>query len=207
MGLATKICIEYYRDYGETLVAIYCHDVHKDYEIETCETVNDLTSEKPAENAVLLTWSQPVNDSPVEGYRVFRNHKLLTENIITETSYLDENIPNGNYEYNVLVYYSSTCISTASNKVEETIKIGINEIEEKDIMLFPNPTTGELRITSCKFPITNIEICDVFGRKIFEQKAESRKQNVMDISYLNAGIYFVQITTEKGIITKKIVKQ
>jgi len=30
-GWHTKICVEYYRDYGETLVDIYCHDITKDY--------------------------------------------------------------------------------------------------------------------------------------------------------------------------------
>jgi hypothetical protein len=46
----------------------------------------------------------------------------------------------------------------------------------------------------------------VYGRK---QKAESRKgekENVVDISELSAGIYFVKISTEQGIITKKIIK-
>ena len=30
-GWHTKICVEYYRDYGETLVDTYCHDITKDY--------------------------------------------------------------------------------------------------------------------------------------------------------------------------------
>jgi len=30
-GWHSKICIQYYRDYGETLVATYCHDLTKDY--------------------------------------------------------------------------------------------------------------------------------------------------------------------------------
>jgi hypothetical protein len=48
----------------------------------------------------------------------------------------------------------------------------------------------------------------MLGRK---QKAESRKQNGerivgFDISHLTAGIYFIKIETDKGFITKKIVK-
>jgi hypothetical protein len=58
-------------------------------------------------------------------------------------------------------------------------------------------------------PIKQIEVFDVFGRR---QKAESRKgeeekgEVVMDISDLQVGIYFVKIITDKGVITKKIIK-
>jgi len=121
-GFHLKLCIHYYRDYGETLVDIYCHDVTKNYARETCEAVNDLTSEKPNNNSVLLTWTEPESDLPIEGYRVFRNHKLLTEQIITDTYYLDENLVNGDYEYNVLVYYSTGCISEISNFVSESVE-------------------------------------------------------------------------------------
>jgi hypothetical protein len=71
------------------------------------------------------------------------------------------------------------------------------------VTLYPNPTTGELQITNYELRIEGIEVFDVYGRK---QKAESRKQNVVDISHLPAGIYFVKIATETGIQTKKIIK-
>jgi hypothetical protein len=75
---------------------------------------------------------------------------------------------------------------------------------EKSIGIYPNPTTGELQVTSYELQVTSIEVFDVYGRK---QKAESRRQNVLDISHLQAGIYFVKISTEQGEIIKKIVKQ
>jgi hypothetical protein len=74
------------------------------------------------------------------------------------------------------------------------------------VSIFPNPTTGELRITNYELRIENIAVFDVYGRKLIEQKAESRKQNEIDISNLQTGVYFIKIITEKGIITKKIIK-
>jgi hypothetical protein len=74
----------------------------------------------------------------------------------------------------------------------------------QNITLVPNPTTGELRITNYELEITDIEIFDVYGRKL---KAENRRQNVFDISHLQSGIYFVRITTETGAVVKKVVKQ
>ena len=74
------------------------------------------------------------------------------------------------------------------------------------IKVFPNPTTGELRITNYELginneqlTINNVEIFDVYGRK---QKVESRKQNVIDISNLPAGIYFLRVNEQ----TVKIIK-
>ena len=82
--------------------------------------------------------------------------------------------------------------------------IGIDEPAQglADIRVFPNPTTGVLRITNYELRITNIEVFDVFGRKI-----EGVKEDVLDISGFSAGIYFVKITTEKGEVIKKVIKQ
>ena len=77
-GHHTKICIEYYRDYGETLVDTYCHDLHKNYG-KSCEAVNDLVSEKINEQSILLTWSEPESSLPVEEYWVYRKGEWRKE--------------------------------------------------------------------------------------------------------------------------------
>ena len=82
--------------------------------------------------------------------------------------------------------------------------VGIEEKEQTMVCsVYPNPTTGMFQVMSGELQVTSIEVFDVYGRK---QKAESRKQNVVDISLLPAGVYFVKIKTEKGIATKKIIK-
>jgi hypothetical protein len=51
--------------------------------------------------------------------------------------------------------------------------VGIEEWDAQ-IKIYPNPTTGELRV-ECRDAInrvcTGVEIYDVYGRKVFEQKA------------------------------------
>ena len=89
-----------------------------------------------------------------------------------------------------------------------TIEVGISEISSEQIQVYPNPTTGGLRIENGELRIENVEVFDVFGRK---QKAESRKQKaegtvLMDISELTVGIYFVKITTDAGEVVRKVVK-
>jgi hypothetical protein len=75
------------------------------------------------------------------------------------------------------------------------------------ITLYPNPTTGELRITNYELRITGIEVFDVYGK--YHSSLVTRHETdetVIDISSLQAGIYFVKITTNANIQPKKIIK-
>jgi len=126
-GYHTKVCIEHYKDYGDTLVGIYCHDITKFYG-KTCEAVTDLFSEKYSDNCVLLTWSEPESSLPVEKYHLYRNGELLSAT--TNTSYTDENLPAGSYEYYVVTYYEMGCVSDTSNRVIETVEIDCDAITD-----------------------------------------------------------------------------
>ena len=93
------------------------------------------------------------------------------------------------------------CFQCESNQINEDLC--------QQITLYPNPATGELRVTSYGLQVTGIEILDVTGKN---QKAEGRKQKaesemVIDISHLQAGSYFVKLITEKGIFVEKIIKK
>ena len=79
---------------------------------------------------------------------------------------------------------------------------------ENRINVFPNPTTGELKIENGELRIENVEIFDVYGRKLLSHHLITSSSNhLINIVHLPAGIYFVRITTEKGEVIKKIVKQ
>jgi len=72
------------------------------------------------------------------------------------------------------------------------------------ISIYPNPTAGKSRISNLKLRIKDIQIFNVTGNKI--PLSVEKAGDEIDISHLPAGTYFVQVTTEKGIVTKKIVK-
>jgi len=94
--------------------------------------------------------------------------------------------------------------------------VGIKELDNI-VKLYPNPTSGALTIVDTRHSLSvpeeqglrieNVEIFDIVGRKVLEERPCPCKQDKMDISHFPAGMYFVRIQTEQGTITQKIVKQ
>ena len=81
--------------------------------------------------------------------------------------------------------------------------------QEIAVSVFPNPTSGELRIEMCdmRYEICDIQIFDTFGRKLQVSNLKSQISNPqINIAHLPAGIYFVRIQTENGVVVRKVVK-
>jgi len=218
-GYHVKFCVEYYRDYGETLEATFCHDITKNYEYKEVICDNTTTLETNIEqNSVQLHWGNSADSSEIRGYHIYRNNIRITNQLLTDTIYLDENLPNGDYEYYVRTYLKEGCVSDSSNHVRESIELGVKGVKElKGVILYPNPTDGQLRITNYELRIEGIEIFDVYGRMIeiphFVRNdvipsvaQRSEESQTINMAHFPNGVYFLKITTEKGIVTKKIVK-
>jgi len=94
------------------------------------------------------------------------------------------------------------------------INVGIVETDNyPSLRVYPNPTTGVLNliqesINNEQLTINNVEIFDIYGRKHHISYLTSHISNhQINISHLPAGLYFVRITTETGVVMQKIVKQ
>jgi len=86
--------------------------------------------------------------------------------------------------------------------------IGINSQDKIELQVYPNPTTGELRITSIEEQVSSVEVFDVYGRKLLSHHLiPSSSNHLINISHLNPGIYLVKITTDTGEVIKNVVKQ
>ena len=94
-------------------------------------------------------------------------------------------------------------------RVHGVSTLGIDDQDnDQSVVIYPNPTTGELRITNYELGIEGIEIFDVYGKKLLSHHLITSSSNhLINISHLSAGMYFVQVKTETGTITKKVVKE
>ncbi|KQS93961.1 hypothetical protein ASG21_19325 [Chryseobacterium sp. Leaf394] len=86
----------------------------------------------------------------------------------------------------------------------EGMIMGTHEVvyDSSEIKVFPNPTTRFLEVTS-KDKIRQIALYDGNGKKIPVKLADHK----VDFEGLSAGNYFLSIETEKGTVTKKIIKR
>jgi len=88
----------------------------------------------------------------------------------------------------------------------EVVPVGISENSILQIEVYPNPTTGKLKIENGELRIENVEIYDVYGRNLTLHTSYLLPHTSLDLSNLKAGVYFVKINTDAGIVTKKIIK-
>ena len=69
--------------------------------------------------------------------------------------------------------------------------------------MYPNPNHGN-RLFFNNTDVINITIINVLGKQVKSSKIASNES--LDISELSNGIYLVKITSNKQLITKKLIK-
>ena len=82
-----------------------------------------------------------------------------------------------------------------------------NKVTENKISIFPNPTSGLLNIRLNDNSITQIDIVNIYGQKVFAIN-NFLSSTIIDISLLANGIYFIKATSKNNNIylTQKIIK-
>jgi len=91
-------------------------------------------------------------------------------------------------------------------KVEVKLPTGIDGlIDEKDVQIYPNPTTGIVHLKFNKTPKIGswITVLDLSGKTIFESEV-NEKEELINLSGNTPGIYFIQFDS-KSLKTFKII--
>lgn len=81
--------------------------------------------------------------------------------------------------------------------------LGIEDVDlAKDIHIFPNPASDVLTISTTRSKLTKVTLYSITGKMVLSKI----NPTVLSLEDLSAGVYFGQIETAQGIVTKKIIK-
>ena len=120
-----------------------------------------------------------------------------------------------NLDANTEYYVRVKAVCDAENKSDFTPEVYFKTLNNSAITeydyanmfaLYPNPTTGKLTIENGQLTIKNVEVFDMLGKKQLSIINCQLSIN-MDVSPLPAGVYFVRLDTETGLLTKKLIKK
>ncbi len=105
---------------------------------------------------------------------------------------------------------------TASNEggsdtvvVEDLITVGaagIDDIEMSTLSIYPNPSTGLVKISYPGISPEKIRIFDMTGKEIVPEFA-NQQIGMISLTLNSKGLYFVQIATEESMLIQKIMIQ
>jgi hypothetical protein len=128
--------------------------------------------------------------------------------LLTESS--SELIPTENGEYSVVVTDNDNqaCSVTKSFTVAA---IGLVELEDLGIKLYPNPTTDQLYLVADNsYDILNVEVMNIMGTVLSERELRNIRSNDViefNIKDLSTGLYLLKLSTNTQWITIPWMKQ
>jgi alpha-tubulin suppressor-like RCC1 family protein len=82
--------------------------------------------------------------------------------------------------------------------------LSTNNFTTDDVAIYPNPSTGIFNISLQED--ATVEVHDMLGKVIYSNKVKAGN-NIIDISYYQSGIYLLNVKTENGSVTKKLIKE
>ena len=87
----------------------------------------------------------------------------------------------------------------------EWLSNSVNEMNAAEVKVFPNPFASEINIQS-NASVGTVHIYDVAGREVLNENF-TQESAVISTLQLISGLYLVQIKTNNGVITQKLIKE
>ena len=106
--------------------------------------------------------------------------------------------------YCCTVGWDANCQSTYDYCDQNSGWVGVEElIYDGGIVIYPNPTSGELNIVSSRVKNLSVTVYSVSGQIVIDETSNS----VINIEQLEDGVYFMNVKVEGIIYNRKIIKQ
>ena len=153
-------------------------------------------------NIAHLSWDVPALPGDLLGYNVYRDGEMINPAIIATLFYDDTLISPDQYLYYVTAVYPEC--ESASDTVSLLIT-KINHINNTGITILPNPATDIVYISlnGVDYTEATVVVYDIDGRAVINEVFNGQAE--LNVSSLEAGIYFVKVNTATMNEIRKLV--
>ncbi|MEM1122045.1 MAG: T9SS type A sorting domain-containing protein [Bacteroidota bacterium] len=91
--------------------------------------------------------------------------------------------------------------------IDKDLKVNVLEKSRVDqVAIYPNPNRGIFLLETIDVVAKELELYNEFGQLLARQPLKNATYQKVDLQGVVAGIYFVKIYTDQGLITKKVQK-
>lgn len=149
----------------------------------------------PANNNI---FAYPGNTSPhVETDRVFNipADAIIGDHLIKINGKNYNNPPNDSSAWGTVLNIPISIVAQGS--------LSTKKHNAFQFSVFPNPTKDKLNFQT-KEPVSSVEVINLIGQKVL---STNTVKNALDISALAKGVYVLKLSSDRGVATKRIVKQ
>lgn len=148
----------------------------------------------------------PTKIDSTEDFKNYKPKLIYTNELKLELS------PEKTNTYKVSKVYNQTCGFGKVNIGEFSVDlvVGNENYPQNLIQIYPNPTVNKLNIDLSSLNAnTSIDLFDMSGRLITREifdKSQTQQEQSLDFSHLNSGVYLLKVSSDKLLLTYKIVK-
>ena len=107
-----------------------------------------------------------------------------------------------NGQYIIEVMDSGGCIGYDTIQVIN-LSSGYTEMSSNNILIYPNPTSGRMIISSDKAIKADVEVLTLVGKRVLTEKINGRKKE-LDLSQFAKGNYLIRIVSGGNVYIRKI---
>ena len=165
----------------------------------------------PNFSSLALVW----DDNGEDGLYLGMDYGLFyIDNTFTEWQPYNSNLPNviiNELEINSVdekIYAASYGRGVWASPIVPHILGTASFLVKDDVLMYPNPANETVNFSFNKGIEADFSVFDVLGKLlIYQTNISISEEHSIDVSTLNNGVYFIRINTDKGSVTRKLIKE
>ena len=186
-------------------------DIASEYSIDGSFMIRAFVTNE--ERGVATSLDPSTRGLTLKNYNIYRGTTLDNIEFVTSTTektYFDE-VEKGTYYYQVTAVYEENgeeCESAPARAYDDYsqnyVMVEVTAIEENGVnglMVYPNPTNGNLNINV--EAMRRITIANALGQIVYDQEVVGDSE-IIDMAQYKTGVYMVRIVTDNGVAVERV---